>query len=221
KVPQTVEKEYNTQLIVVFQVNEDGSFSVLHVNTPFKELADESKRVFSIMPKAKPAQYNGNPIYSKYNIKFSVPLQQPTMLSLDQSGVESSKPVFVKTTNTALTELDSIKTKDFTSPHLKSHLNIPFTHSYYAQYDRAMNQVGANNHTAQKPYTYAEVAKYYDLEQAQKELYFDTESWVGKKLWNENFATFQGENYWFILNPVLDLRYGEDSDSDIYTYNNT
>jgi len=221
KVPQAVEKEYNNQLIVVFQVNNDGSFTVLHVNTPFTELADEAKRVFSVMPKAIPAQYNGNPIYSKYNIRFSVPLQQPTMLSLEPNAGVHSKPVFVKTKNTALKELDSIKTQEFTNPHLNSHLNIPFTHNYYAQFDRAMNQVGANNHTAQKPYTYAEVAKYYDLEQAQKDLYFDKESWGGRKLWNENFATFQGENYWFILNPVLDLRYGEDSDSDKYTYNNT
>jgi hypothetical protein len=47
------------------------------------------------------------------------------------------------------------------SPELVSSLRIPFSHSYYAQFDGALNQVGSNNHTASKPYSYADAAKYY------------------------------------------------------------
>lgn len=166
-----------------------------------------------------PPVHNGNPTYAKYTLTIAIPLQEPVPFSLDDSP---EKPIFVKTKNKPLTELDSIVYHKFENPHLKSQLNIPFSHSYYAQFDRAMNQMGANNHTAQKPYTYAEVAKYYDLEKSYQDIYKNKSGWWGRKLWNESLVTIQGENYWFTMNPILDLRLGKDLDSDLdYTYNNT
>lgn len=220
EVPEVAIKDnYTAEVKVLFQVDDKGFFKVLHTNSSYPEVIAEVNRVFSEVPKATPAMYNGNPTFVKYNLTFSIPLKQPELLSLTQ--LEDSKPVFVKTNNIPLNELDSIVYHKFENPQYKSHLNIPFSHSMYAQFDRAMNQVGANNHTAQKPFTYAEVAKYYDLEKSHVDLYKNKESWFGRKLWNENMVTIQGENYWFTLNPIVDLRMGDDKESKKSTYINT
>lgn len=216
---ELVKQNYKSNIIVLFEVNNTGNFKVLHINTSHQEINDEVNRVFSKLPKVSPPEYNGKPVYVKYTLRFSIPLKEPQPMSLELA--EEKQPVFVKTKNKPLKELDSIVYHNFDNPQLKSQLNIPFSHSYYAQFDRAMNQVGANNHTAQKPYTYSEVAKYYDLEQSQKELYKNKEGWWGRKFWNENMVTIQGENYWFTMNPIVDLRVGEDTDSKKTTYNNT
>ncbi len=220
EVPEVAIKDnYTAEVKVLFQVDDKGFFKVLHTNSSYPEVIAEVNRVFSEVPKATPAMYNGNPTFVKYNLTFLIPLKQPELLSLTQ--LEDSKPVFVKTNNIPLNELDSIVYHKFENPQYKSHLNISFSHSMYAQFDRAMNQVGANNHTAQKPYTYAEVAKYYDLEKSHVDLYKNKESWFGRKLWNENMVTIQGENYWFTLNPIVDLRMGDDKESKKSTYINT
>lgn len=216
---ELVKQNYKSNIIVLFEVSNTGNFKVLHINTSHQEINDEVNRVFSKLPKVSPPEYNGKPVYVKYTLRFSIPLKEPQPMSLELA--EEKQPVFVKTKNKPLKELDSIVYHNFDNPQLKSQLHIPFSHSYYAQFDRAMNQVGANNHTAQKPYTYSEVAKYYDLEQSQKELYKNKEGWWGRKFWNENMVTIQGENYWFTMNPIVDLRVGEDTDSKKTTYNNT
>ena len=94
--------------------------------------------------------------------------------------------------------MDTIAYQKFKNPQFKSHLNIPFSHSYYAQFDAAMNQVGSNNHTGSKPYTYAEVSKYYNLESVNTSLMQTKTSWWGKKIWNENTVAIQGDGYWFV-----------------------
>jgi hypothetical protein len=66
-----------------------------------------------------------------------------------------------------LTELDSLVYKKYNS-EFESHLNIPFR-IVIMQFDGALNRVGSN-HTASKPYTYAEVSKYYDLKGINEKL---------------------------------------------------
>jgi hypothetical protein len=115
-----------------------------------------------------------------------------------------------------------MKYNTFSNPQFKSHLNIPFSHSYYSQFDDEMNQVGANNHTGSKPYAYAEVSKYYDLTAENQKLLKNKQGWWGKKLWNESLVQIQGEDYWFTLNPILDLQFGKSDPSvSSYTYVNT
>jgi hypothetical protein len=60
--------------------------------------------------------------------------------------------------------------------------------------------VGSNNHTASKPYTYAEVSKYYDLKGINEKLKKNGTSWWARKLWNENTVEIQGDGYWLSLN---------------------
>ena len=69
-----------------------------------------------------------------------------------------------------------------------------------------MNTTMLNNHTAIKPYTYNEVAKYYDFRKVNEALKFNKKGWWGRKLWNENMVEIQGDGYWFALNPIFDLQ---------------
>ncbi len=225
KVPAKLqESNYKGSLIVLFEVMETGEFKVIYVDAVDEALVAESKRVFGKLPKISPATYNGNPTYSKYSIKVSIPLQSAAEIQAQKEADAIVEKASVKFTpnDKRLSELDSIKYKKFTNPQFESHLNIPFSHSYYSQFDDEMNQVGANNHTASKPYTYADVSKYYNLREENQKLMKSKQGWWGKKFWNENLVEFQGEDYWFTLNPIVDLQFGK-SDPSVtkYTYVNT
>jgi hypothetical protein len=219
EVPQKLkESNYKGEVKVLFEVDEKGEFKVIYVNAVNDELVQESKRVFGAFPKIKPSTYNGKPTYSKYTITINIPLK-----SADQIAEEAlAASQILKPKEKPMTELDSMVYKKYNNPEFESHLNIPFSHSYYAQFDDAMNKVGSNNHTASKPYTYAEVSKYYNLKAVNQSLQKNTSSWLGRKLWNENMVQIQGEDYWLALNPIVDLQMGKASDIDAsYTYVNT
>lgn len=221
KVPQEMQSNATAgNIIVLFEVNQEGDFKVQYVDAFDGSLKDEAIRVFRMLPKVKPATYNGNPSYAKYTIKIAIPLQQPGEISFEKKPEKINS--LDRDRSKELTELDSIVYKKFDNPQLTSTLNIPLSHSYYAQFDRALNQVGANNHTASKPFTYAEVNKYYDLNEANRRIMKNKEGWWGRKLWNESLVQIQGEGYWFTMNPIFDLRVGKSDPSESsYTYQNT
>ena len=219
QVPENLKQNnYKGQVKVLFEVNAEGEFKVIYVSAGNDELSEEAKRVFGKFPKIKPSTYNGKATYSKYTISIDVPLKSTEQLASEAlAAAEILKPI-----EKPMTELDSIVYKKYNNPEFESHLNIPFSHSYYAQFDGAMNQVGSNNHTASKPYTYAEVSKYYNLKAVNESLQKNVSSWLGRKWWNENMVQIQGEDYWFSLNPIVDLQMGKASDIDAsYTYVNT
>jgi hypothetical protein len=216
-----VQSNYIGSVIVLFEVDDKGTFKVQYVDANEETLIKESKRVFEKMPKVSPATYNGKPTYAKYTIKIAIPLQNPADIKAEEEqarATPSSTLYSAKDKNKELTELDSIAYQTFKNPQFQSHLSIPFSHSYYAQFDAAMNQVGSNNHTASKPYTYAEVSKYYNLEAENTKLMKNKTSWWGKKLWNENTVAIQGDGYWFTMNPIFDIQMGKSEKS---TYINT
>jgi hypothetical protein len=203
---------------ILFEVDSEGKFKVIYVDAVDEDLIKESKTVFGKFPKIKPATYNSKPTYSKYTISITIPLK-----SREQLAAEALAKAEIITTDTAkLTELDSIVYKKFNNPEFESHLNIPFSHSYYAQFDASLNKVGSNNHTGSKPFTYAEVSKYYDLKAANEKLKINASGWWARKLWNESMVEIQGDGYWFTLNPILDLQLGKASQTKAsYTYVNT
>lgn len=218
KVPETLLNDYSGNIIVLFEVNDKGNFVVQYVDANKPELVAESKRVFGMLPTITPPSYNGNPTYAKYTITIAVPLQNPAQAGQQQQSKQKDEWVTDRRNpadTKELVEFDSLVYKKFDNPQLKSHLNIPFSHSYYAQFDREMNQLGANNHTGSKPFTYAEVTKYYDLASANEKLKKNKEGWLGRKLWNENMVEIQGEGYWFTLNPIVDLQFGKNSPGDV------
>lgn len=213
-----VQNNFQGTVKVLFEVDANGVFKVIYVNAVNEELVNETKRVFAKFPQIKPSTYNGKPNYSKYNITIAIPLKSAETLAAEAKA----KAEIIQSAAKQLTELDSIVYKKYNSPEFESNLNIPFSHSYYAQFDGAMNRVGSNNHTASKPYTYAEVSKYYNLKEVNQQLQKEASGWWSRKLWNENMVEIQGEDYWFTLNPIFDLQLGKDTKSDVsYTYVNT
>jgi hypothetical protein len=229
KVPASVSGDYRGSVIVLFEVTNEGKFIVQYVDAVNSDFTDESKRVFALLPQVLPPTYNGNPTYAKYTIKVEIPLQDPNEVkSPDEATIQanadkvSDKNAQKAADNKVLTEYDSIVKKKFNNPQLQSHLNIPFSHSYYAHFDMKLNQLGSNNHTGSKPYMYGEVAKYYDLAAENEKIKINKEGWLGRKLWNENTVEIQGEGYWLTLNPIFDLQVGKSSPSELdYTYINT
>ncbi len=219
-VPENLVKNNFKGIIkVLFEVDANGIFKVIYVNAVDENLIAESKRVFAKFPKVIPPTHNGIPVYSKYNITLSIPLKSTKEIASEEMAYAA---ILHDTENKQLTELDSIVYYKYTNPELESHLNIPFSHSYYAQFDGALNKVGSNNHTASKPYTYQEVSKYYNIKEANNKLKKEASGWWARKLWNENMVQIQGEGYWLTLNPIVDLQLGKASDSDAsYTYVNT
>ncbi|WP_073016141.1 gliding motility protein RemB [Flavobacterium micromati] len=213
-----LKNNFQGNIKLLFEVDASGSFKTIYIDAIEDELIQETKRVFDAFPKVQPSTYNGKPTYSKFTMTISIPLKSRGMVSKETLA----KATILYDTTKKLTELDSIIYKKYDNPEFQSHLNIPFSHSYYAQFDRSLNQMGNNNHTASKPYTYAEVSQYYDLKAVNDNLKIKASSWWKKKLLNENMVEIKGDDYWFTLNPIFDLQLGKDSRSDIsYTYINT
>jgi len=214
------QNNYKGSIIVLFEVDDKGIFKMQYVDANDEDLVNECKRVFEKMPKVSPPTFNGKPTYSKFTIKIAIPLQNP---SESKSEEKPQSTLFaLKDKNKELTEFDSIAYQKFKNSQFQSHLSIPFSHSYYAQFDPAMNQVGSNSHTASKPYTYSEVSKYYNLESENEKLMKNKTSWWGRKIWNENMVALQGDGYWFTLNPIVDLQMGKSAPSrSKSTYINT
>lgn len=219
EVPENLKQaNYQGNVKVLFEVDTNGSFKVIYTDAVDESLIKETKRVFEKFSKIKPSTYNGRPTYSKYTITIAIPLKSPEQLA-SEALVRAQ---IVKNDTKQITELDSIVYKKFTNPEFESHLNIPFSHSYYSHFDASLNQVGSNNHTASKPYTYAEVSKYYNLKAVNEKLKKNNSGWWARKLWNESTVEIQGEGYWFTLNPILDLQVGKASQTKAnYTYINT
>jgi len=215
-VPENlVQNNFQGTVKMLFEVDKNGIFKVIYANAINETLINEAKRVFSKFPKIKPSTYNGNPTFSQYNISISIPLT-----SIDQG--DSTEVVKTHQKPKQLTELDSIVYKKFNNPQFNSHLNVPFSHSYYSRFDPAMNQVGANNHTASKPYTYIEVAKYYSISDQNEKIKKNKSSCWGRKIWNENLVEIQGYDYWFVVNPIFDLQLGTSSgNKQVNTFVNT
>lgn len=229
KVP-TNAQDLKTAVNVLFEVDQEGNFKVQYVDAVNEELTTESKRVFALLPKIQPSTYNGKPTYSKYSIRIPIPLQNPSEAPVETTTVAQNNTSKSKETDRYNSydirkenpEFDAIKYQKFSNPQFKSHLSIPLSHSYYAQFDDEMNQLGTNSHTSSKPFTYAEVSKYSDLSATNDKLMKNKTSWWGRKVWNENTVAIQGDDYWFTLNPVLDLQLGKsDPSTTDFTYVNT
>ena len=177
-VPENlVKNNFQGQIKVLFEVDATGVFRVIYVNAIDETLIDETKRVFGKFPEIAPSTYNGNPTYSKFNITILIPLKKQKFVASNAIVLKSKN----KNKNIPLSELDSIGYNKFNSPQFESHLSIPFSHSYYAQFDAELNQLGSNNHTASKPYTYAEVSKYYNFELENEKIKKNVSGWWARQ----------------------------------------
>ena len=220
-VPENVLKEhYKGDVVVIFEVDTTGQFKVIYVEAMYESLKTEVKRVFSAFPKITPATYNGRNTYKQYTVSIKIPLVNQT--EIEQNATKETAIHTIE--EQAKTEFDSINKsiEAFADKAFSSQLNIPFTHSDYARFDRNMNLVGTNSHTASKPFVYNDVANYYDFKAEKNKLQKETTTWAGRKLWNEHLVQLQSTDYWFTIDPVFDLEVGTDANADFNTtYNNT
>lgn len=224
QVPEVAIKEsFNGNVQVLFEVDKKGNFKVIYADAIYEELTLESKRVFELLPKIKPATYNGNPTFVQYSIAIHIPLEAPFKTTDKAANLQSTTKK--DSLNVTLSnEFDAIA--DQLQPYEKleytSELNLPFTHSYYARFDDEMNAIGTNSHTAAKPFLYSDVVKYYDIKAERESLKKDSDSWLGRKLYNEHLVEVQTQDYWFTVDPILDLQVGRDTEADFNsTWNNT
>ncbi len=210
-VPEIVNQEnYKGNVQVLFEVDKEGVFKVVYVDAVYDELKEETKRVFNLLPKIKPATFNAKPHYAQFTLTIKIPLSQNTVL------IEETKQNIDLTT-----EYDAIIKEPYKNQEFESVLNIPLSFEQYNRFDEAINKIGFNNHTSQKPYLYSEVNKYYNFSEKRASLHKDVTGWLGRKFWNEHMVAFTGEDYWITLDPGVDLQVGKDFDEDINTYNNT
>ncbi len=223
KIPEKLNKNnYSGEIVVLFEVDQNGTFKVLFADSNEPDLVEEIRRVFALFPKIAPPIYNGRPTYSKFTVTIPIPLKSYN--DIESGKIEKKDKKLgndVSMYKKELKELDEVKSNKFSQPQFKSKINIPFSHSVYAQFDQNLNIIGSNNHTGSKPYSYAEVSKYYDFKDAQQKLLKKTSDWWGRKLWNENLVEFQGEDYWFTFNPIIDLQAGISNPNAVKTYVNT
>ena len=222
KVPEIVFSEsYTGQMKVFFEVDKEGVFKVLYVDAVYNELKDEAKRVFGALPKITPATYNGKPAYVQFTMPIAIPLTVPVNANASEVNVVDANTIKDKKRDALTNEYDAIEKLPYENDQYSSGINIPLSHHEYSKFDPALNRVGLNNHTSQKPYIYSEVNKYYNFEAQNQELLKNKSSWFGRKWWNEHFITLKGKDYWLTLDPGVDLQVGKDFDADINTYNNT
>ena len=214
KTPDIVSNEnYKGKAEVFFEVSKKGEFKVLYVDAIYNELKEEAKRVFKLLPKITPATYNSNPSYVQFTVPIKIPLEEPQLEDVIQDETENL--------NSLSNEYDDIEKFPYTDEEYRSNLNIPLSTQYYIRFDAELNKVGTNTHTAQKPFIYSEVNKYYNFEEKNKAILKPKTSWLGRKWWNEHMFTYKGDDFWFTLDPGVDLQIGKDTDADIDTYNNT
>lgn len=208
-----LQDNYKGIATVIFEVNSNGEFEVLYIHSDYTEVNAELERVFEQIPAISPATYNGSPTYVQFRMPIQIPLTQDY---LSNSVLEKEIPLERNST-----EMDQIQTKDFSYPQYNSGLNIPWSHELYNRFTPQMDKIGTNAHTASKPYKYTEVKPYYNFKEENQALFYDKDTWFGRKFFNENTFQLQGENYWFTVDIAADLQLGRDFEEATTTYNNT
>lgn len=190
---------------VVFLASKTGEFEVLYVNSKSELIKKEVLRVFKTFPEFTPAKYNNHAIDKQFLLPYSFE-------KLKDNFHEEKEPKISK-------KKSKIQKINYKNNLYNSVLNIPLTHQNYS--NLANFEFAENSHTAVKPYIYNQVAQTINFDSLNQSNTKKGTSWFSRKFWNENMLAIQGDNYWFHLDPVIDLRIGKENEVEDYTYNNT
>jgi len=88
QVPEDLKTaNYTGSIIVLFEVNQEGVFKTIYIDTNDDRLLQEAKKVFEQMPKIDPATYNGKPTYAKYTLKIAIPLKSAADIAQEQEQI--------------------------------------------------------------------------------------------------------------------------------------
>lgn len=228
-----VENSISGALSVLFEVDKTGNFVVRYIDSPSEALRVYVEDFFKNLPEIRPASYNGRTIYMQFRLQFSPnDLAQIQWSMIGNSGKDlvNDAAVLKSIEPNTVPEIKSFARQNsgeygavvqdkYQGQGYQSGVLIPLSHRRYDEFEAAMNQVGSNNHTAQKPYRFTEVQTYYDLKAADSSLKKPRKTWLGRKWWNEHMVAFAAQDYWFTLDPGLDIETGRDG--SLETYNNT
>lgn len=211
-----------------FEVDRDGKFVPIRFDAVYAELTEAVKYSFNELPTIGAPTYNGSPTYMQFVLRVPVPMTPDGSFQVfngtQQQEREAAKSINVLDSIAfakANEEYPDIISNQYRGQQLKSDGLIPLSNNRYHRYEAAMNRVGNNAHTAVKPYTFSYVDQYFDLEADRESLMKEERSWLGKKWWNEHFFEVAGEDYWFVVDPGVDLQIGRDNGDGINTFNNT
>ncbi len=217
------EDNYKGEMSVLFEVTKEGDFEVLYIDAIYDELKEELKRVFGQFPKIEPATYNAKALTTQYTFTFGIPIGtfvEEEANKGESASITKQDPKKIIGTEEH-PEYDAIEKFPYDNDEYTSYINIPLSHHNYNLFDASLNQVGVNTHTAQKPFVYADVNKYYNFAEVNARISKPRKTWFGRKWWNEHMVTIKGKDFWITLDPGVDLQAGKDTDADIDTYNNT
>lgn len=143
KVPESeVESNYKGNVVALFETDTLGEFKVIYVDALTEDLKKETKRIFGLLPKVKPATYSGRKVYSKFTIKIPIPLQKPQPYSSETVVEEVDKTNSKLIDNTKiLNEFEAVSQnyKPYENDTFNSKLNISFSHLNYSNFDALMN----------------------------------------------------------------------------------
>lgn len=222
-----VEDSSTTMASVRFEVNQEGNFVPLRIDADSEIYEQALRRAFTTLPKIAPPLYKDDPINMIFILQCKLPLSSTGKFTDEGKDYGSSSTndreqsldsiAFAK----AAQDYNKIQSNQYNGQELSSHALIPFSYQRYHRFEAAMNRVGNNAHTAVKPYTFSYVGQYFDLEAQREALLKDKTTWLGKKWHNEHFFEVAGKDYWFVLDPGVDLQVGRDNDEGINTFNNT
>ena len=226
QLPQIVTHDgYEGEMNILFEVTEEGEFKVIYTKAAYAQLKQETEKVFNSFPKIQPATFDGNNVYSQFSLHVAIPSMHWISGREAQTSTSKKKKKHkdLSAIERASQQYDSIVNIPFKGDEkFTSGLQIPLSHQNYSRFDKNVNVVGTNFHTAAKPYYYADVNENYDFEVETKPLLKNKTSWLGRKFWNEHMFMVKGKQYWFTADIVADLQLGKDLQSDIsHTYNNT
>ncbi|WP_164510794.1 hypothetical protein [Nonlabens xiamenensis] len=211
-----------------FEVNEEGKFILITADALQPEIKAAMTSAFSDLPQIQPPTFNGNTTYMQFVLNVPVPLEEGGNFKVySNSTTNDANKKSKQQHNDSLAfakanqEYDQIVSDAYEANQLRSDALIPLSYQRYHRYEAAMNRIGNNAHTAVKPYSFNYVDQYFDLEAERESLTKKRSTWLGRKWWNEHFFEVAGKNYWFTIDPGVDLQLGRDVVEEINTYNNT
>ncbi len=218
----------NRSVTLRFEVDRNGKFTMVRADAFEASVKDEMIRSFEQLPKIDPPTFNAVPTYMQFILSIPVPMKDSGSFKIySNSQIDENKETRKKMVNDSLAfakanqEYNTIISDQYDNNQLKSDAIIPLSYQRYHRYEAAMNKIGNNAHTAVKPYTFNYVDQYFDLEAERETMLLDKETWLGRKWSNEHFFEVAGDNYWFVVDPGVDLQLGRDSRDEITSYNNT
>ncbi|HET8753052.1 MAG TPA: gliding motility protein RemB, partial [Salinimicrobium sp.] len=125
-LPDVVAKDnYSGEVVVLFEVTENGVFEAIYIDAVYPELKEEIKAVFEALPEVKPATYNSLPINMQFRMPIKIPLSQDFVKKTPSEEISVSQPIQKgQYEEEILEEFDKIKSEEFEHPRAESKLNI-------------------------------------------------------------------------------------------------